>query len=112
MLTLLFCRTKKTFFDFAKEIFLDESALGIKSTTDESFLRLLKSPAIIALGISAIISAINPNELSAMLKLLLQENEAGKKSDRTNEEIVATADKLLEDSCISINIIYFYYLKV
>ena len=40
--------------------------------------------------------SFNPNELCDRLKLLVQEKQAGKKSNIMNEEIVAIADKLLE----------------
>ena len=43
----------------------------------------------------------DPNELSGMSKLLLQEKQAGNNSDIINEEIIAIVDKLKEYKCIS-----------
>ena len=43
----------------------------------------------------------NPNELSNRLNLLLQKIEAGNNSDIIIENIVAIADKLLKNKCIS-----------
>ena len=53
---------KKLMFDFAKEMYFDEKAPGNKSSTDRSFIRVLKSPAIMASGISTISSPESPNE--------------------------------------------------
>ena len=47
-------------FEFAKEMSFDEKALGNKSTRDKSLERLLKSPAIMASGISTIFLPGNP----------------------------------------------------
>ena len=39
----------------------------------------------------------DPNEVCDRIKFLLQEKQAGNISDISNEEIVAIADKFLED---------------
>ena len=73
-----------------------------KSNRDKSMIKLLKSPAIMASGISkTIFISSDPDEFCNRLKLLLQEKQAGFKSDLINDEIVAIVDKLLEYKCIS-----------
>ena len=73
-----------------------------KNDRDESLIRLLKSPAIMASGISkTIFLSSDPNELCDRIKLLLQEKHAGNISIIINEEIIAIIDKLLEYKCIS-----------
>ena len=52
-------------------------------------------------GISTIFLPSDPDELRKRLKLLLQENHAGKNSDIINDELSAIVDKLLEYKCIS-----------
>ena len=75
---------------------------GNKSDRDKSIIRLLKSPATMASGISkAKFLSENPNELCDKLRLLLQEKHAGNNSDLINEEIIAIVDKLLEYKCIT-----------
>ena len=65
-------------------------------------IKLLKSPAIMASGVSNIIFLTSdPDELCNRLKLLLQEKHAGNNSDLINQEIVAIVDKFLEYKCIS-----------
>ena len=93
---------KKLVYDFAKEMHFDTKALGNKSTRDRTLIILLKSPAIMASGVSKkkILSS-DPNELCDRLKLLLQEKHAGSNSDIINDEIVTLIDKLLEYKCIS-----------
>ena len=75
-----------------------------KSTRDRTLIKLLKSPGLMvsASGVSkTIFQPSDPNELCNRLKLLLQEKQAGNKSDLINQEIVAMVDKLLEYKCIS-----------
>ena len=73
-----------------------------KSNRDKSMIKLLKSPAIIAWGVSkTILLSSDPIELSDRLKLLLQQKQAGNISKIINGEIVAIVDKLLEYNCIS-----------
>ena len=75
---------KEVLYEFAKEMFFDEIALGNKSTRDKSLLRLLKPPGIMVSpsGVSSphkkkllsktIILSSDPNELCDRLKLLLR----------------------------------------
>ena len=95
---------KKLMYDFAKEVHFDQKAVGKKSTRDKTLIKLLKSPGLMvsASGVSKknFISS-DPNELYNRLKLLLQEKQAGNKSDIVNQEIVAIVDKLLEYKCIT-----------
>ena len=43
----------------------------------------------------------NPTEFFDRLRLLLKEKQAGNDSDKSNQEVVAIVDKLLEYKCIS-----------
>ena len=92
---------KKLMYDFAKEMHFDTKALGKKSTRDKTLIKLIKSPAIMASGVTTIFLSSNPDELCERLKLLLQEKHAGNNSYIINEEIVAIVDKLLEYKCIT-----------
>ena len=93
---------KKLMFDFAKEMHFDIRAPGRKSTRDNTLIKLLNSPAIMASGVSkTIFLSSDPDELCNRLKLLLQERHAGNNSDIINDEIIAIIDKLLEYRCIS-----------
>ena len=95
---------KKLMYDFAKEMHFDLKAVGKTSTRDRTLIKLLKSPSlkVSASGVSkTIILASDPDELCGILRLLLQEKQAGNNSDIINEEIVAIVDKLLENKCIS-----------
>ena len=93
---------KKLMYDFAKEMHYDLKAQGNKSTRDRTLIKLLKSPAITASGVSnTIFLSSDADELCNRLKLLLQEKHAGNNSDIINQEIVAIVDKLLEYKCIS-----------
>ena len=93
---------KKVLYDFAKEMQFDMKAVGKKPNRDKTLIELLKSPAILASGISkTIFLSSDPDELCDRLKLLLQERHAGNNSDLINDEIVAIVDKLLEYKCIS-----------
>ena len=93
---------KKLMYDFAKEMHFDLNAPGNKSTRDRKLIKLLKSPALLASGVSkTIFLSSDPDELCNRLKLLLQEKHAGNNSDIINDEIVAIIDKLLEYKCIS-----------
>ena len=93
---------KKLMYDFAKEMHFDLNAPGNKSTRDRKLIKLLKSPAILASGVSkTIFLSSDPDELCNRLKLLLREKHAGNNSDIINDEIVAIIDKLLEYKCIS-----------
>ena len=75
---------------------------GNKSDRDKSIIRLLRSPAIMASGVSkTIFLSSDPNELCYRLKLLLQEKHADNNSNIINDEIISIIDKLLEYKCIS-----------
>ena len=92
---------KKITYDLAMEMQYEVRAPGSDSIRDRNVLKLLKCPAIRASGISTIFLPENPNELCDRLKLLLQEKQAGKKSNMINEEISALVDKPLQYKCIS-----------
>ena len=92
---------KKLMYDFAKEMHFDQNAPGNKSTRDRKLIKLLKSSAVMASGVTTIFVSENADELCDRLKLLLQEKHAGNNFDIINEEIVAIVDKLLEYKCIS-----------
>ena len=93
---------KKLMYNFAKEMHFDTKAVGNKSTRDRTLIKLLKSPAFMASGVSkTIFLSSDPNELCDRLKLLLQEKHAGNNSEIINDEIVAIIYKLLEYKCIS-----------
>ena len=93
---------KKLMYDFAKEMHFDERRVGNNSTRDRTLIKLLKSPAIMASGVSkTIFLSSDPNEICDRLKLLLQEKHACNNSNIINEEIVAVIDKLFEYKCIS-----------
>ena len=93
---------KKLMYDFAKEMHFDLKAAGNKSTRGRTLINLLKSPAIMASGVSkTIFLPSDPDELCNRLKLLFQERHAGNNSDIINDEIIAIIDKLLEYKCIS-----------
>ena len=75
---------------------------GQKSDRDQSMIKLLKTPSILASGVSKTkILSSNPNKLCDRLKLLLQQKQAGNNSDKIIQEIVAIVEKLLEYKCIS-----------
>ena len=95
-------KDRKMIFEFAKEMNFIIKQKGNKSDRDKSIIRLLKSPAIMASGISkTIFLSSDPDELCNRLKLLLQQKHGGNNSDLINEEIVAIVDKLLEYKCIT-----------
>ena len=93
---------KKLIYEFAKEMNYDTKSTGGPSIRHSSIIKLLKSPAIMASGISkSIILCSDPNEVCDKLTLILQEKHAGNNSDITNQEILAIVDKLLEYHCVS-----------
>ena len=92
---------KNLLFDFAKEMLFDKRGIGNTSTRDRTLIKLLKSPAILASGVSTIFSPSNPGELCDRLKLLLQDKQAENNSDINNEEIIAIVKKLIEYKRIS-----------
>ena len=95
---------KNLMYNFAKGINFDVRGKGNKSTRDRTLIKLLKSPGltISASGISnTIFLPSDPHELCDRLNLLLQEIQAGKISDKTNEESIARVDNLIEYNFIS-----------
>ena len=93
---------RKLIYEFAKEMNFIIRQKGKKSDRDKSIVRLLRSPAVIASGVSkTIFLSSDPNEICDRLNLLLQEKHAGKNSVIINEEIFAIIDKLLEYKCLS-----------
>ena len=89
-------------YDFAKETNFDVKSLGRKSNRDSTLIKLLKSPAIMASGISkANILSSYPNELCNTSGLVLQEKPARITSDISTQKIVAIVDKLMEYKCMS-----------
>ena len=93
---------RKMIYEFAKELIFNIKQKGNKSNRDKSIIGLLKSPAIMASGISkTIFLSENPNELCDRMRLLLQEKHAGNNSDLIKVEIIAIVDKLLEYKCIT-----------
>ena len=93
---------KKLMYDYAKEMHFDLKAASNKSTRDRTLINLLKSPAIMASGVSkTLFLPSDPDELCNRLKLLFQEKHAGNNSDIIDDEIIAIIDKLLEYKCIS-----------
>ena len=93
---------RKLIYEFVKEMNFNIRQKGNKSDRDKSIIRLLRSPRIMASGVSkTIFLSSDPDELCNRLKLLLQEKQAGNNSDIINQEIVAIVDKLLEHKCIS-----------
>ena len=79
----------------------DTKAQARKSTRDRTLIKLLKSPAIMASGVSTVFLSPDPDELLDKIKLLLQENQAGNIFNITNQEIIAIVYKLLEYKCMS-----------
>ena len=89
-------KDQKQIYEFAKEMKFNDKEKGRKSDRDRELIKILKSPAIIASGVTTIFLSENPDELCNRLKLLLQEIQAGNNSDIFNQEIVAIVNKLLE----------------
>ena len=93
---------KKLIYEFVQEMNYDTKSTGRPSTRHISIIKILKSPAILASGISKTkILSSDPNDLCDRLRLLLQEKYAGNNSDIIDEEIVAIVDKLLQYRCLS-----------
>ena len=93
---------RKLIYEFAKEMNFNIKENGNKSDRDKSIIRFLKSPAIMASGVSkTFFLSSDPDELCDRLSLLLQEKQSGNNSDIINDEILAIVDKLFEYKCIS-----------
>ena len=74
---------------------------GRKSDRDKSMIKLLKSPTIMASGVTTIFLSSDTDEHCNRLNLILQEKHVGNKSDIINDELVAIVDKLLGHKCIT-----------
>ena len=92
---------RKLIYELAKEMDFNIKQKENKSERDKSIIRLLRSPRIMASGVTTIFLSENADEICDRVKLLLQEKHAGNNSDIINEEIIAIVDKLLEYKCIS-----------
>ena len=88
-------------YDFAKQMNFDVKGIGRKSTRDRTLINLLKSPAIMASGISTIFSSSDPDGLCRRFKILFRGKQTGNKSKIINEKIIALVDNLLEYKCMS-----------
>ena len=93
-------KDQKKIYEFAKQTIFNIKQRGRKRDGGRTVIKLLKSPAIMALGISTITLSSNPDELCDRLNLLLQKKQIGNNSDFNNKEINAIVDKLLEYKCI------------
>ena len=94
-------KDRKLIYEFGKEMNFNIRQKGQKSHREKSMINLLKSPAIMASGVTTILLSENPFELYERLKILLQEKQAGNNCDVINDEIVAIVEKLLEHKCIT-----------
>ena len=95
-------KDQKLIYESGKAMNFNIKQKGRKSDRDRSLIKLLKSPAIMASGISNIkFLSPDPDELCNRLELLLQEKQAGNGSNILNEEIIAIVNKLLECKCIT-----------
>ena len=92
---------RKLIYELAKEMNFNIRQKGNKSDRDKSIIRLLRSPRIVASGVTTIFLSESADELCNRLKLLLQEKHAGNNSDIINQEIVGIFDIILECKCIS-----------
>ena len=63
---------RKLIYEFAKEMNLNKKQKGNKSDGDKSIVRILKSPAIMASGVTTIFLSENLDELCDRLNLLLE----------------------------------------
>ena len=94
---------KKLMYEVATETFFDDKALGIKSISDKSLIKLLESPGkmVSASGVSPFYRkkslsnlrwlSSKPNKLCDRLRLFIHEKKSWKNSDIINEEIIAIA---------------------
>ena len=90
MLILLVCRIRNKCMILQKKKKFDTKAQGNKYTGDRTLIKLLKSPAMMASGISqTIFLPSDPKELCDRLKLLLQEKRGGNNFEIFDEEIIA-----------------------
>ena len=94
-----------------KHINFNIKQVGRKSPGDQCLIKLLKSPAIIASGVSTVILYSNPNEVCDRSKFLLHEKRVGDNCNKIDEEIFSIADNLLKYNCISTKRHKFLLLK-
>ena len=87
--------------EFAEQMKFDIKKIGQKSPRGSCIVELLKSPAIKASGISTKFLSSDPKELCDGLRLLLQEKQAGNKSNMNIKEIIAIVDNLFGYKCSS-----------
>ena len=106
---------RKLVFEFALILPFDKKASCRKSTMDQSFVRLLKSPAVVARmnmpakpSVHAVyedaktgLSSSDPIELCDREKLLLQEKEEGIISNVINRKNIPSEGKLIKYKSIS-----------
>ena len=92
---------QKLKFEFGKEMIFNIEQIGRKINREKSLAKLLKSPTILASGISTILVSSDLNELCDRSKFFLQEKQTGNISDTFNKEIVTLTEKLLKYKCIS-----------
>ena len=91
---------KKLKCEFGKELKFDIKQTERKSNRYKPLIKILKSPAIMASGISTKFLPSDPHELCDKFNLLLKKKQAGKNFIIINEEIVAILDNFLENKCI------------
>ena len=112
MVTILIPRIKKNY-EVEKVMKFNIKQKGLKSPRDESVMRLIESPAILASGFSTVFLLENPDDICDKVNLLLQEKQTGNNPNIIDEEIIVMADKLLQKTnAYLLNNIDFYNLDV
>ena len=91
----------KLIVDIMDEMQFDIHSRGKKLIDGNLMKNYFSKRAILASGLKTIFLSKNPNELYDKLKILLEENPAGKISDQISQENVAIIDKLLKYKCIT-----------
>ena len=94
-------KDQKLIYEFGKEMNFNFKQKGRKSDRDKSLIKLLKSSAITASGISTMFLPSDPDKVCQRWKLLLQEKQTRNNSSIISDEVVAIVDKLSEYKCIS-----------
>ena len=74
-------KDQKILYEFGEEMNFNIRQQGLKSDREKSMIKLLKSPANMASGVTTIVLPKNRDDLCNRLKLLLQERQAGKNSN-------------------------------
>ena len=93
-------KDQKLIYEFEKQMNFNFKQKRRKNDRDNYMIKLLKSPAIMASGVTTTFLSENLDEFCDRLKLLLQKN-AGNHSDIINKEIIAIVENLIEYKCIS-----------